>query len=836
MWQFAARYEGWRCLGRLIHDEDLGRFQKVAIDVLSERDPQFDLPPDKRFAASMYGKTLTHSSELRKGLSETLALLGSYPNVLTSCSAGSAEGTTTLVVRDVLSGAGWDRWASDDDVLPLLSEAAPLEFLDVVDKALRVSPCPFDSVFAQEGKDLLTGRNYMTGLLWALEGLAWNRDYFSRVVSILGELAQRDPSGNSANRAANSLVSILLPWLPQTTAALDQKRTAVEALCTAQPGVAWSLLLALLPSTRQASWPSHRPVWQTGWIPDDWRRGVTTREYWDAVTTYAGLAVRMAKGDLHRLAELLDHVDSLPPQTSDDVLEYVISDAVRLLPEETRVDLWNRLMKLTGESIRAQRSQQPTDQKVLEKVKMAAEKIGPVSPFYRYQRLFTDRAHELFDGQGSYEEQRKRVDQEQQKAVNEVYGADGYDGLLRFVRAAQSPSRVGSALGACADSMIDAQILPSLLDSKDSAMEQFLGSLIWRRHFVLGWEWADALDVRSWTPDQKAQFLAYLPFAPEAWERVSKWLGEDESRYWMKTSAEPRESDTGLGEAAENLLRVGRPLAALRCLEHLAVDKKAVGGQLVVRTLNAAASSSEKPHQDDGYAIVQLIEVLQNDLTVERADVARIEWLFLPLLEGGQHRVLDRELAKNPGLFCEVVQMAFRSGKEADAPRNLNQQQQHMAENGFRLLTEWRIPPGLHEDGTFHGEELLSWWNDVKARCAESGRLEVALDIVGQVLVHVPPDPDGFWIDKSVAQALDQNDESAECLRSGFGSAVINSRGVYWGNPSGEDERALAAKYRQQASDLNMEGLPRLAATLQGIAKRYDQEAGEVVTRHESEE
>ncbi|HEX7607768.1 MAG TPA: hypothetical protein VF370_00405 [Candidatus Cryosericum sp.] len=840
VWQFAARYEGWQCLGQLVHDEDLDRFRRVSIDVLSERDPQFDLPPDKRFAASMYGKTLTHSVQLRKGLSETLALLGGYPNTLTSCSAGSAEGTATLVVRGVLSGAGWDRWASLNDVLPLLAEAAPLEFLDAVDKSLRMSPCPFDTVLAQEGKDLLTGGNYMTGLLWALEGLAWSRDYFSRVVSILGELAQRDPSGNSANRPANSLVAILLPWQPQTTAALQQRTAAVAILCKSQPGVAWSLLVTMLPSMHQVSWPSHRPVWQTGWIPEDWRKGVTTPEYWDAVSAYADMTMGMARDNLQRLMELLEHLNGLSPQALDELLVYLNSDSIKSLPESQRTCIWNRLMEFLSDTKRTNRAKGAVTPEVLNKIGGVAEEISPKSPIYRHQRLFTDRIRGLFDDQGSYAEQQKRLDEQQQAAVSEVYKAHGYDGLLRFVDAVQSPSRVGSALGAIADAAVDARILPSLIDSDDTTIGQFLGSFVWRRYFILGWQWVDALDTACWTSDQKAQFLAYLPFASGTWRRIPVWMKEDEAKYWVKTPAEPREDDENLAGAAERLLEFGRPLAAVRCLEHIALQNKPIDSQQIIRTLRQAVTSSERPYQDDGYAISKLIDAVQRDSTVKRSDVAAVEWTFLPLLDGyldgAHHKALDRELAESPAFFCQVIRMVFGSAKEKGQQRDLGEQQMKMAENGYRLLSEWEIPPGLHEDGTFHGGDMVSWLNHIEEECMESGHLEVALDIAGQVLFHVPSDPDGLWIDESAARVLDENDESAERLRSGFGSAIVNSRGAHWVDPSGQEERALADGYRQKADALNIHGYSRLAATFQGIAKRYDQEAGEVVARRESEE
>lgn len=833
IWRVPNRYDLWKALGGRIFDSSLTLLTEVVLGVFAERDPQFDLSSDKRFAASLYGKTLTHSSQLRKGLAETLALLGSHPQALVSCSTGRAEGTARLAVRSILGGAGWERWASLNDILPLIAEAAPAEFLDIVDGALQMSPCPFDGVFAQEGEDLLAGRNYMTGLLWGLEGIAWNRDYFARAVGVLGELASRDPGGRSANRPVSSLVTILLPWFPQTAAPFAQRKVAVEILCRKQPRVGWNVLLALLPKMHQVSTHSYRPVWQTTWIPKNWHDGVTKADYRTAASVYAKLAVAMAKKDLARLTELLEHLHSLPLQALKKVLRHLSSTAIVSLPEKERVLLWNRLMKSVSDNRKGWTGALLLD------IKETADRLAPTSPFYSHQRLFTERVFELLDGEGNFEEQHHRLDQQQQEAACEVYRADGYEGLLKFVHAVESPYRVGLALGGYADDTIDGQVLPSLLNSNDLVLEQFLSGFIWRRYAVQNGQWADALNTQRWTADQKAQFLAYLPFAPETWGRVFVWLKDDESRYWAKTAANPYGANNELAEASNNLLRFGRPLAAARCLEHMVLEKKAIDSQQTIRVLKAVAQSSEKRYQSDGNTIATLIGMLQQDPKVNREDIATIEWMFLPLLDGylgTQHKTLDRELAEDPAFFCDVVQKVFSSDKEKGGNRSMNEQQKQMAENGYWLLDEWQIPPGLHENGTFHGGELSSWLKRTKKTCMKSGHLGVAMSIVGQVLFHVPPDPGGLWINKAAAKVLDKNGEEAEYLRSGLSVAIVNSRGAYWVDRSGKDEQALAAKYREQAHELDMRGYFRLAATIRAIADRYDLEAEEVKSRQETDE
>ncbi len=170
-WRVAERKGLWQALGTRLFDDYLDNLKQCAVTVLSERDPQFELPPEERYAAIIHGKALKHSAELRKGLAESLALLGSQPDALTNCSQNKPETTALLAIRELFGKADWMLWGSLNNLLPVLAEASPDKFLNAVENALQQTPCPFDELFSQEGNGI-TGRNYLTGLLWALETLA----------------------------------------------------------------------------------------------------------------------------------------------------------------------------------------------------------------------------------------------------------------------------------------------------------------------------------------------------------------------------------------------------------------------------------------------------------------------------------------------------------------------------------------------------------------------------------------------------------------------------------------------------------------------------------------
>ncbi|NOR47854.1 MAG: hypothetical protein GQ533_07395, partial [Methanosarcinaceae archaeon] len=85
-WRVTERETLWQALGARLFDDNLDRFGQCAVSVLTECDPQFDLPIEERYLASIHGKVLKHSPELRQGLAESLALLGNKPDDLTNCS------------------------------------------------------------------------------------------------------------------------------------------------------------------------------------------------------------------------------------------------------------------------------------------------------------------------------------------------------------------------------------------------------------------------------------------------------------------------------------------------------------------------------------------------------------------------------------------------------------------------------------------------------------------------------------------------------------------------------------------------------------------------------
>ena len=827
-WRIVSRGETWNALGNRLADEDLDRFQEIALLVLGEQDPKFNLPKEERYAANVLGKELTYSTRLRKGMAETLALLGSRPQALSQCSRGKAESVAARVVHNLFCDADWERWAGLDSIMPLLAEAAPKAFLDAVEESLSdLSDTLFRKMFAQEGGGLFGGENYISGLLWGLECLAWSPEYLARTVVILAELASIAPGGRYGNRPEQSLADIFLPWHIQTTASFEQREAAIKKILKEQPNLGWKLLLSLLPNNFGSTSGCYRPVWRN-FIPSDWEDGVLVSEYWAQIHMLAELTAEMAHSDVERLMELMDRLSDLPHETQEVVLKHLMSDHILQMPEPKRVIIWEKLDELVRRHRKFSDAQWALPKETITKIEQIANNITPADPMLRYRYLFSESDHDLFDEKGKYEEQREHLDEERRSALAKIMGDGGdFAQCLEFARTTAMPYKVGQTMEAIASDHVEAEILPSQLTADDEVVKRVVAGFVWARFWQRGIQWVDNLLQRNWEPPRCAEFLLLLPFQEEIWERVSSYLGEShEELYWKHVDVR-----TGIWKweavfVIEKLIAYGRAGAAVNCLTCALDDEEGFDPDIVTRALIAVLANPQEIKQLERYDTIELIKQLQSSTSVDIEALYQIEWNFLPWFDRLSEDIpltLEERLALEPAFFAEMIKYAFRSKNDsADSVERLDEKKQSLAEHAYTLLNRWSTCPGMQKDGSFNEEVFRAWITEVRRLTEESGHDEIAQVEIGKVLTHASADPSGLWIHKSVADVLNRRD--SKIMRRDFMIALMNQRGVY-SFSHGVQERELARGYREKAEAAEKAGFVRFATTMRELADRYDEDA-----------
>jgi hypothetical protein len=539
------------------------------------------------------------------------------------------------------------------------------------------------------------------------------------------------------------------------------------------------------------------------------------------------MCTRAAALDLNKLVDLVDHLAELPEPAHSQVLAHLASPPVTALAEEKRVRLWEALKDLALKHRKFADAQWAMPAERVAKIEEVATKLAPASVELVHRRLFTERDFDLYDDKGDFEEQQKRLDGIRQDAIKAIMSANGMEGIVRFAQGVESPRKVGEALGAIEDPSTDVFLLPTFLGKTDREISQFFGSFVWRRSLTQKWTWIDQQLSQDWQKDQLLAFLLLVPSERETWHRVERILGDAVDNYWKQVRFIPWGMEAAdVVYAAEKLASNGQPAAAINCLYILARKKVPIPMPLASAALLGALNLEEQQKQLDGHHTVEVIKWLQKNAPTDSDELFKIEWQYLPLLnrlQGGEARVLEQKLASSPAFFCEVIAVVFRSEKEGEETKTeVSEAQKQIARNAYSLLHGWRILPGTQADGTFNGDQFTAWLAEVKKHCRESGHFGIAMSQIGQALAHAPQDTGGLWIHRSIAAALDSRDVPE--MRRAFTTGLFNKRGVH-GFSHGEEERQIAADYRQKAKALSDSGFHRIADVVRGLAEGYVQDA-----------
>lgn len=831
-WRLVSPLDAFFALAPFITKSDLDKFKKILLEVLASEDPAVELEPEKRWMASVYGKEPIHSKTLREGITQTLVLIGIFGDNAKIDISCLPQTWVDSVVRELLDKANWQLWYSLSDVLPLIAEASPLSFLDAVENSLSQDPPPLIGMFT-ETEDVLTSPSKHSSLLWALEALAWNPMYLGRVTLILAKLAKLDPGGKSANRPIDSLRTIFLLWLPNTYADLEQRFLALDMLIEKEPDVGWNLLIELMPRDFGIYLPNYKTRCRQ--FSKQIENRVTMAEHLKSISKLIERILANVGNNGKKWEDIIEHFSDLSPNDRTKVLKK-LSESVDAI-QYNRLELWNKLRNILSDHRSFPDAQWVLPKGELKEIEEIYNRRRPQDEIEQNLWLFDDFWPNPPQGtkKRNYKETEKIITQSRIKAVQSIKNQDGLNGLIKIASRTKNPSLVGVTTAEIHLTDKEEQILFSLLDGEDENKIKFAQSYIEQKALKSRGIWIDKLleivsSQRCSTKKIVNLFLA-LPQNRKVWNLLEKFGTQIKNAYWKKISLRlfdlPKEDKI---YSLQMLNTVGRNFTALKNVAYFAKD---LPPKLVADLLEKAAleKSIDDPHIVAPGDIEELFKVFDEPGEVGKEEIAKLEWLYLPVLAGvGSNRppkMLHNELSSNPEFFSRVIKYLYkprnedkREGKE-DLAQELRKQTAHYA---WRLLYSWKTVPGSDSSGKINYESLKSWVYKARELCKRLDRIEVCDNHIGQVLAYAVPDENNNWPPQEVCRIIDEVRSSK--LDTGFIIGNYNKREIVWKNPfeGGKKERTLANQFREYADRWSIQ-YPRTSSVLTKIAEDYENEA-----------
>ncbi len=829
--------------------EDLTRYFSMARLVLGEDDPALDLEEKQRWLASLYGKTREFSSAFRKGISETLVLLSVHGNqIFKNRLAIDTEVEARRVVQDLLpTPLNTRKLEGNDHDLPTYAEAAPDEFLSILERDLRTDSPAVLGLLHPADADVFGRGPSRTGLLWALEGLSWNPETLPRAVLILAKLAQVEINDNWVNKPMHSLESIFRSWMPQTAANYEMRVALMKKLAERFPDIAWKICMTQIGNHHGVGNYSHKPRWR----PDGYGFGEPLPT-WGPVLSFRHEMVEMALGwkehSLVTFSDILERLPSLDDSQQARVWTLVEEWSKNKASDDDKAAIRQKIRTsiLSRYAVILQDKNARTLE-MIAKAKIVYAALEPSDLLNKHAWLFEENWISDFGDEEKdfndfdFKKHEERLRKKRVAAMREVFDQLGFKGLLDLAVRGNASLQIGVLASRDLFSEKDLQeflrlaVQPIL--SEEKGVYPLKNLIVGALHGIDDDNERETIIkaiATGLSEENLARILVFAPFSKRTWKMVDTLAEPAQAKFWTEVVPEwIHHSDEENNEGVKRLLKAERPRAAFYCVRfHL----EKIDAQVLFNLLSDIAKGGhDQPGEYllNSYNLLEAFKYLNKSLALTIEQKAGLEFAFIDILS--QPRTigsnvygipnLERYIEAHPEFFVQILTWVFNRKDDSPDPEEFqipSDRRKDYAERGYKLLGAFSHIPGHDDLGELKADLLSKWITVVRRSSAELNRLDIADDYIGKLLAHAPVGNDGNWPCEPVRQVME--DIQSETMMRGACIGVYNLRGVHFRGEGGDQERELAEKYRNWGKALQFSYPYVSSKLLMEIVKTYERE------------
>tara|TARA_R110002012_G_scaffold300131_1_gene499652 strand:- start:2923 stop:6717 length:3795 start_codon:yes stop_codon:yes gene_type:complete len=844
-WRLLSPLDTWTNIAPFLTSDDFEALERAFMHAYKRGNPVIQ-KSDSLLAQLQYvTPELKFSGWSREGLAQSLILIGYFGNRLQIPELPTPQDWVDRLMDILLMEASGDLWISLDQQLPLLAEASPYSFLMAVENSLAVDPPPIMDMFLEE-EGFMSKHSNHTGLLWALEGLAWSPDYLERSSLLLLRLAALDPGGNLTNRPINSVSEIFKPWHHQTLTSFKQRMEILSNIVHLEKEQGWILLLRMLPNNFGVGHPTHKMRWRL--FSENLNLSRTRQEIWDTHSTVVDLLTSLYDESEIKMAQLLEHSVKLGQQDRKKLLDFAQSKIAKVKQEDYAA--WDKLRHILYQHRSHPDAKWALPEAELIEYQKLYDALSPQDTLSKHIWLFQDHWPEFPNGFSREEDSavdrfKKReefIQKERETALQEILNELGIEKIIEISGDVKEKWALGITLSKIADDEDTTMAMVEQLKSPDATL-WFIYGFFYHKAYINGFSWITELYNRILPQFKDKKQLAHL-FVPldqskELWDFIDTTDEPLSEKYWMEMV--PRMFNASADDkilGIQYLLKHGRFFTVLNSTSTFIEE---IPTKLLVEVLEKTAleKASEKIRIQE-YEITGVFDELDKREDMDPDKLINLEWLYLSLLArygtGRDPKNLHKALANDPEFFVEVLKWAYQ-------PVNTELLEKEKAEiddkdffaqrslQAYQLLSSWKKIPGVDENGSIDKVRLNAWIDYVRQKAQEISRLEVADLQIGQVLASYPENVD-FWPPEEICEIIERI--NTQSIKSNFSTATHNKRSFSTRGPfdGGDIERGHAA-YFQKLYEKVKPKYPNVAEILSRLSKSYLVEARRMDERAE---
>lgn len=835
-WRLTSPLDSWTNLSNLISAKEFKNLRICFLETMQEINPAFELEPRERSFASIIGKTSLYSTWCREGLTQSLILVGLYGDKLKFQESYYAQEWVDDIIKELLYNAPGYLWASRNSELPLIAEASPKSFFESAYHSLSLENRPIMQMFVEDDGLISTTSNH-TGLLRALEGLAWTEEYVYDATLLLAKLCTLDPGGKLLNRPSNSLREIFKPWHYQTLASFDDRMKILSQIIKKEYETGWKLLSGMIPNGPGTASPTYKLRWRL--FEKSFDNQYQMSEIISTHSYVLDLLLEHFDYSEKKLIELLEKSESkqILAKDRDKVLTFIESILDKI--EVSNNTVWHELRITLSEHRSLPDAKWALPESILTRYEEIYKKLEPKDPVEQIVWMFNSHFPYFPEGlkknELSYSEQERLIVERRVEGLKTIYKEYGFQKVKELIKCVKETPTYGDTLARIIDEENEVLELCEYFKENEINALHFIQRFVLRKSIIKSTDWVfdlyEKLKERGYTDVHLARVFHELAQSQVVWDFLEITSKETQINYWK--GIYPHfwgMAKDQLIYGIDKLLEVNRYISALEVACH--ATEKLPTQKLIELLEKVGTRKSEEEKRIDSYVVTKVIEELETRGDIKRETLMRLEWLYLPFLasyrSSHKPKVLHEELSINPEFFIEVLKWIYKSDiEELDdikVQEDISDEaKQGRGRNSYDLLQSWKEIPGVTEKGKIDESLLWDWINKVRELAEQSGRLTVADIHIGFLLAEFPENEEP-WPPIEICRVIDKI--NTDSLKSGFSSGAFNKRGSSTRGPfdGGDIERGHAEYFYKQAVSIKYD-FPETAKLLTNLAEGYELDA-----------
>lgn len=835
-WRLTSPLDLWNSVSKYITKNDLAVLAASFAGVFND--------------ASNSGETemirITYSSKppkkysvwAQEGLVQTLIMISLYGEYINPAILPRPQAWVDQTVASLLFDADDALWRRTNQKLPLIAEASPKSFIKAAQHSLEKDQPEIMGMF-RTNKSFLGETSSHTGLLWALEGLAWLPEYLFQATDILLRLAELDPGGNLSNRPARSLVDIYRPSGPQTSASLEERMETLKSAVQKHPVQGWELLRKLMPKNHDNWMQTSKMRWRLfdkTAAPSD-----SAEQKLSAFQAVSDLLLEMFDNSDEKLAAILRHSSEMLSSEHRDKLLAFIEKNYAQIPKDSTLS-----RDETRRILHHHRSYPDAfwsfDQEILARYQSVYEALEPDDLTAKYRWLFD--SFQVYFPQGTIEtEDDEKDDQDYNaKVMKARIGAIailkpqiGIDGIIKLADKAESSQILAFVLSKT-EQTEDETIRIAASLKNHNANKNFVSLYIAGKTAHHGIQWLfdlfPKLDEFNLDNVQLCALFSQVEHSEDLWKFIENKNESLNEAYWLSVDPYFLRTTSQEGTTAINkLMEHKRFKSAVRAANYI---KKELSTDMISSVLHSTATEESK---DDFILkpneITGLFKEIAKREDMDKQKLLDLEWLYLSVLSSYSSDYspenLYNELAENPHFFVDVLSWLYMPADdeniEPERKTMPKETLEHLAHKCYELLDNFKKVPGVRPDDTIDDGVLNQWIFLVRELAQKADRIEAADRHIGTLLAYFSEEDKECWPPDEISQIIERINTPS--LKDNFAVTVTNKRGSTTRSPfeGGTIEKSNAAHFQKLAS-LHKNRHPCLSEIFTQISEQYLEAAG----------